>query len=386
MWAPGLVNMLPVDVPSPDILRARGGLKWTYYDENVLASWVAEMDYGIAPAIADALHDAINRGDVAYPYPDAARRTAGAAVGFWKRDLNWAVDPDQVFAVPDVVVGIQHAITQLTPPGSPVALHTPVYFPFFNAIAMAGRQVIQVPAIVDSSGPIGIDIDALADAFASGAGSVILCNPWNPTGRALTADEVASVIDVASAHGARVISDEIHAPFVFEGFSHTVAANLAPETVITVTSASKAWNLPGLKCGQVILGNEEDLESWSALGDNVGVGTLGLVAAAAAYAEGGDWLNDVKRRLASNRQLLDELMAEHLPDIGYRTPEATYLAWLDFRRFGLQRPAHHLIERAGVALTEGAPFGVGGAGWARLNFATSPEILTEVVGRIAAAL
>lgn len=346
------------------------------------------MDYGLAPPIAASLHAAVERGDTGYHYPSAERRAARAACGFWADRFRWDVSPERVFAAPDVVEGIRRAIVHLTTPGSPVVLHTPVYYPFFSMVERAGRPMVEVPCRPGSDGRYRLDIDAIHRAFAGGAGSLVLCNPWNPTGRSFTVEEIAEVAEVASKHSARLIVDEVHAPLTRSDVDHTVAATVAPDTVLTVTSASKAWNLPGLKCAQVVLTNDDDVAVWSDYytPEKVGVGTFGLIANAAAYTEGRAWLDDVLGRLDTNQEVLEELLDSRLPDVVYSPPQATYLAWLDFRAFGLGDPAAHLLVRARVALTEGGPFGRDASGYARLNFATSPEILTEIVERIAATL
>lgn len=376
------------DTVSPEDLRARGGLKWTGIGSDVLGAWVAEMDFGLAPSVATALHDAIDRGDTAYFYPDIEKRAAGAATAYWGDELEWQVDPERVFSVPDVVEGIRRAIVHLTEPGSGVVLHTPVYFPFFSMVERAGRDLVEVPSIRDADGRYLLDLDGIDRALSTGAGSVVLCNPWNPTGQSFTRAELDQVLDVVQSHSARLISDEIHAPLRYPGTTHNAVASMAPETVVTVTSASKAWNLPGLKCGQIVLTNDGDAERWESYytPDKVGVGTLGLIANAAAYEGGREWLEEVLAILEKNRELLGELIQHHLPGIGYRTPQATYLAWLDFNGHGLDDPAGFMLEHAGVALTGGAPFGAGGKGRARLNFATYPHILTEMIERMAAAL
>lgn len=372
---------------TPDDLRARGGLKWTYYDEDVLAAWVAEMDFGLAPEIAESLHEAVDRGDTAYFYPDAARDVALAATGYWSDRFDWVVEPERVFSAPDVVEGIRRAIVHLTTPGSPVVLHTPVYFPFFSMVERAGRTVIEAPA-THEGGRYRLNLDEIDRALADGAGSVVFCNPWNPVGRSFTEDEIGDLIDIVTAHGARLIVDEIHAPLVYEDVVHRVTAAYAPEAVVTVTSASKAWNLPGLKCAQIVLTNDEDVEHWTSYytADKVGVGTFGLFANSAAYSHSRGWLDDVLDRLGQNRQLLGELLTAHAPEVGYEEPEGTYLAWLDFGSYGLDDPAAYLLEEAHVALTDGGPFGRGGSGHARLNFATEPHILAEMVERVGKAL
>ena len=369
-------------------LRALGSLKWTYFDEDVLAAWVAEMDFGLAPSVTRALHDAVDRGDTAYFSLISDRAAAEAAVAFWADHLGWKVSADRVFSVPDVVEGIRRAIVHLTAPGSAVAMHTPVYYPFFSMVERAGRSLVEVPSGRDADGIYRIDVDAVDRAFGEGAGSLVLCNPWNPTGRSMSTSELEELADVAASHGGRIISDEVHAALTYQGSKHFAAASLDPETVVTVTSASKAWNLPGLKGAQVILTNDDDITIWSDYFtlDKVAVGTFGLIANAAAYGEGEAFLSEVMERLEANRKLLGDLITTHMPDVGYTPPDATYLAWLDFRPYGLESPAEFLLDHARVALTEGAQFGPGGEGHARLNFATSPAILTEIVERIGAVL
>lgn len=366
----------------------RPGLKWNYFKADVLPCWVAEMDYGLAPAITDALHEAIDRGDTGYPYPAIESAVAESGSRFWADRLGWEVGPDRVFHAPDVIEGIRRAISHLTRPGSPVILHTPVYFPFFSMVERAGREMVEVTALRDRDGVYRLDLDGIDRAFEAGAGSLVLCNPWNPVGRSLTRVEVEEVVGIASSHGARVIADEIHAALTFENTEHVAAASADPGTVVTVTAASKAWNLPGLKSAQVVLTNDEDLDVWSAYftPEKVGVGTLGLIASAAAYSRGGEWLDGVMATLHSNRRLLGELIEERLPGVGYRAPEATYLAWLDMSSFGWDEPADYLLDRARVGVTGGAQFGTGGEGHVRLNFGTQQEVLVEIVDRIARAL
>jgi len=216
----------------------------------------------------------------------------------------------------------------------------------------------------------------------------VLCNPWNPTGKCFSETEISDLLHIAARHGARVISDEIHAPLTYDDASHVVAATIDADTVVTVTSASKAWNLPGLKCAQVVLTNEDDLAKWSSYYtlDKIGVGTFGLIANAAAYGAGEVWLAGVMDLLHQNRRVLGQLIDEHLPDVGYVDPQATYLAWLDFTAYGLDDPAAYLLDNAQVALTGGDPFGIGGKGHARINFATYEPILHEIIERIGKTL
>ena len=364
----------------------KNSLKWSYFDPDVLPAWVAEMDFGLAPAVSRALHQAVDNGDAGYPSDEGMEATAIAATGFWSSRLGWSVDPSRVFAVPDVVEGLRRAITHLTKPGSAVILPTPAYYPFFGMVELADREFVQVESFVDGDGRYTVDLESVDRELANGAGSIVLCNPWNPTGRTFSSGELSALIDVVAGHGARVLSDEIHAPLVYNGSTHVAAASIAPDVVVTVTSASKAFNLPGLKCAQVVLTNDRDAEVWSEFFTlpKIGVGTFGLVSNAAAYAEGGDWLDDVMMRLEATRQLLGELMNTHLPGVRYRPPDGTYLAWLDFGGLGHEAPADHFLEHARVGLSEGSLFGLGGGGHVRLNFATSDDLLIEIIERLAA--
>lgn len=366
----------------------RVGLKWNYFGDDVLAVWVAEMDFGLAPSVSRALHEAVDRGDTGYPYPALEEAAAVAATGFWGDRLGWQVSPDHVFAAPDVVEGSRRAIVHLTRPGSEVIIPSPAYFPFFSMVERAGRRISEVPCQPDGEGRYTLDLEAIDTAFSSGAGSIVLCNPWNPTGRSLTVDELETLLAIVKAHDGRIISDEIHAALAYQGVTHRAIASIDPETVITVTSASKAWNLPGLKCAQVVLTNPGDRTIWNAYftPEKVAVGTFGLIANAAAYSGGREWLDGVMGRLASNRELLTELISTQLPDVGYRAPEATYLAWLDFTRRDLNDPAAHFLDSCGVALTAGGPFGSGGAGHCRFNFATTEDVMIEAVEKMAASI
>ncbi len=365
-----------------------GGLKWTYFDPDVVPAWVAEMDYPLAPEISNALHAAIDLNLTGYPYPQIEQAAFEAATDFWHSELGWQVDQSWVFSVPDVIEGTKRAIERLTKPGSPVVLHTPVYFPFFGMVGRAGRQLVEVPSHVDDDGTYRLDLDGIERAFSHGAGSIVLCNPWNPTGRVFERSELENLIQLAERYESRVISDEIHAPIVYEGHEHVPAASIAPEVVVTVTSASKTFDLPGLKCAQVVLTNGNDRENWASYftPETVGVGTLGLIAAEAAYGRSKDWYRDLVAGLQTNKDLLVRELPDVLPEVKLNETQGTYLAWLDFSAYELDDPAAYLLEHARVALTGGAQFRGSSSHFGRLNFATTPDRLNEILARIRGAL
>ncbi len=369
-------------------MRRGVGLKWNYYDDDVLPAWVAEMDFGLAPSVRDALRVAVETGNTAYPYPDLEESVARAAGEFWRARYGWEVPIDSVFPAPDVIEAIRRAIVHLTRPGSPVVIHSPVYFPFYGMVNRAGRDLIEVPSIRDSDGRYSLDLGAIDRALDDGAGAIILCNPWNPTGRVFDEGELGEVLELAARHDARVIADEIHGAITFDGATHIPMATIDPERTITATSASKAWNLPGLKSAQLVLTNTGDAERWRKVftPDAVGVGTFGLIASEAAYDGGVGWFDEVLGRLQANRDLLTKLVGEYLPGSVFAPPQGTYLAWVDLSPYGLGDPTRFLLEVARVAVTAGAPFGTGADQFVRFNFATDPDLVVEMMERIGSAI
>lgn len=370
-------------------LRRRGGLKWSLFPEAI-GSFVAEMDFGTAPAVTEALHAAVDTPVFGY-LPPALLQGMSEAYAAWSADrYGWTVPPERVRPVADVLAGLAAAIEHFSRPGSPVVLPTPAYMPFLTLPPALGREVLQVPMARDGDRYV-YDLDALDAAFRAGGHLLVLCNPHNPIGRVLEPAEMTAVAEVVERHGGRVFSDEIHAPLVYEGHRHVPYASLGEVPAghaVSATSASKAWNLPGLKCAQLVLSNDADADLWARVGSHAehGASTLGVVANTAAYTGGAGWLDDVLAYLDDNRRLLADLVAEHLPGVRYTPPEGTYLAWLDCRELDLPEPGAFFLQRAGVALTDGLLCGVAGTGFARLNVATPRPVLEQTVERMGAAL
>ena len=383
-------------------LRARTSMKWRAYPADVLPLWVAEMDVPLAPPVAAALHAAIDAGDTGYP--------AGAGYALAVRDYaaaHWAwhgLDPGRTAIVPDVMMGIAETLKLVTSSGDPVVVCAPVYPPFYAFTRSAGRTVIEAPLGADGR----LDLDTLGSALAaararSGRAALLLSNPHNPTGTAHTRAELQAVAAAAARHQVRVICDEIHAPLVLPGAQFTPYLSVdGADDAFALISASKAWNLAGLKAALLIAGPAAaaDLRR---IPEEVSHGPshLGVSAHTAAFRDGPRWLTSLLAGLAANRDLLGELLAAHLPQVRYRPPEATYLAWLDCRALGLHDPgtatgnhivsdlagpARMFLDHARVALSSGHVFGHGGAGFVRLNFATSPAILTQAIHRMADAV
>jgi cystathionine beta-lyase len=374
-------------------LRARGSLKWTAVEPDTIGAWVAEMDFGTAGEISAALRAALATGNLGY-LPPGPRAELAAACAQWQQEwYGWPVPPEHVYPVADVVTALELVIRHLSRPGSPVIVPTPAYMPFLTTPPLQGREVIEAPMARDGRG-YRLDPDRLDAAFRAGADLLILCNPANPTGRVLSAGELAEVTAVVDRHGGRVFADEIHGPLVYPGHRHlpyAASSGTAAGHTVTATSASKAWNLPGLKCGQVIVGDPAAAATWRRVGSTASAapGILGVAAAVAAYRSGQHWLAEVLAYLDRNRQALGELLATELPQVGYHPPEGTYLAWLDCRALRLadpaESPAGYFRRSARVALVDGAECGEAGRGHVRLNFATPLPVLRRAVTRLARA-
>lgn len=371
------------DSITPDQLREVGSLKWSYFPGKTPA-FVAEMDFGIAPAITQALHDAVDNGAFGYLPPATDLALREAFTGWAAERYDWQVDPDDVKQISDVIQAFEVAIEHFSEPGSAIVLPTPAYMPFLTVPPVMNRRIIQVPMLRTETG-WEYDLDALDRAFADGGGLLILCNPHNPIGRVLRRDEMAAIGEVVDRHGARVFSDEIHAPLVYAGGRHVPYASVNEVNAghtLTATSASKAFNLPGLKAAQVVLSNDADRKYWAdnARSLHFEASNLGVVANTAAYTGGGAWLAEVLDYLDGNRRLLGDLIAEHLPGVRYTAPEGTYLGWLDCSALELPgSPAEFFASSADVVPTDGALCGDGNAQAVRFNFATPRPIMEQAI-------
>lgn len=361
-------------------------MKWRRYPEDVLPMWVAEMDCRPAPEVIDAIDCALGIGDTGYPgdpiYPVAF---ADYAVDAW----GWHLDPaTQMVGLPDVMHGIVGILEHFTDAGAPVSVNPPVYPSFYEYLQWAGRPTLE--ARVTEEGRL--DLAELERVFAGGEGpkpaAHLLCNPQNPQGTVHTADELAQVAELANRHGVLVISDEIHAPLTSRPARHVpYTAVPGGETGIVVTSASKAWNLAGLKAALAI-GGAEVAPRLRTIPAQVagGASYLGNIAHTAALTDARAWLDDVLAEIESNRDVLRAELARQLPAVRYRPGPATFLAWLDCRDLGLTNPAKAFCDRGRVAFNPGPAFGSGGAGFVRMNIGTAPELIREGVRRMAASV
>ncbi|WP_255950851.1 MalY/PatB family protein [Streptomyces odontomachi] len=378
----------PLQQLSLEQLRRRTSMKWRAYPEDVLPVWVAEMDVPLAEPVTRAIRDAVELGDTGYP---AGTVYAEALAAFARKRWGWdGIDVERTAIVPDVMLGVVEMLKLVSGPGDPVVVNCPVYPPFYMFAGNLGRTVVEAP--LDVSGRI--DFTVLEDVFgrvASGGARPVylLCSPHNPTGTVHTAAELAHVARLAEAYGVRVVVDEIHAPVVPEGAVFVPYLSVpGGERGLSLMSASKGWNLAGLKAALALAGPAA-ADDLARIPEEVSHGPshLGIIAHVAALRDGGDWLDAVLAGIDGNRRLLVDLLARHLPAVRCTPGQGTYLAWLDCRGLGLgDDPAAAFLERGRVALNPGSSFGTGGAGFVRMNLATSPELITEAVRRMATAL
>jgi len=380
--------MVEVKAESLERLRQRTSEKWVEYPPDVLPLFVAEMDYPLAPVVSETLIERIRLSDTGYvssPLP------AGEALaGFARRRWSWTIDPLSVRTTTDVSVGIVETLRRVIRPGDGVIINPPVYPPFSLMIPEAGGTIVPVPLLDDGLG-YALDLDGIERAFASGARALLLCNPHNPLGHVHPRAELEAVAELAARFDATVVSDEIHSMLTHSSAQFTPflsVSDAAREYGVTVTSASKAFNLAGIKCAMMVAASDRGLAVLNGMNEEVGWRTsiLGLHATIAALTDGDDWLDGTLAALETSKALLGTLLRDQLAGVGFREPHASYLGWLDFRALGWgDDPSIHALENARVALNPGPDFGPEGRGFARLNFACSPEVLTDAIARLAAS-
>ena len=371
-------------------LRARRTNKWHKFPADVLPAWVADMDFGVAPSIAAALTRLTQNQEYGYAARDGV--LAEAFVRRMERRFGWHTDPADTVAIGDLVQASFSSVMAFSEPGDGVLLQLPSYPPFMRAIEDTGRCLI-ANRMRDDGVCWRLDLAACEAAPDPRLRMLVFCHPQNPTGRAFSRAELEAVADFAIRHDLIVVSDEIHADIVYPGGAHIPLASLHPEIAartITITSATKSFNIPALRCAVMHFGAPALKERFfsrvpSRLLGSPGV--TGVDATVAAWDDGQPWLDEILVQLRANRDWLARTIETDLPGVTMRVPEATYLAWLDCRALELPRPAgQFFLDRARVGLNFGETFGAEYEGFARLNFATPAPILREIVARMVEAV
>lgn len=376
--------------PSVEHLRRKRATKWHSMPDDVLPAWVAETDFDLCPAVADAIGAVLARGDVGYP--DWWSEPLADAFGErMSSRYGWRADPAYVRHACDLIQAVQVVVGLASPPGGAVALHVPNYPPFLRALDAMARRTVAVP-LEPCGGSWGFDPERLEEAVrASGATVLIVVNPHNPTGRVFRRGELETLAEVACRHDLVVVSDELHAELTHDPHAHLPLASLGEDIArrtVTVTSATKSFNLGGLRSAVVHLGDARVRDAWDRYPPEYfgALNVLGVEATVAAWHHGDAWLHRQRRHLTAMRDHLAARTSE-LAGVTFRPPEATYLAWLDCRAARLgDDPAVYFLERARVELSHGPQFGPGGEGFVRLNFGTGRRILDEIVDRMKASL
>ncbi|GIH23965.1 hypothetical protein Aph01nite_22750 [Acrocarpospora phusangensis] len=385
----------PIDAPI-DWLRSKRGVKWHRPGPLLLPAWVADMDFPLAPVIVDAIRESLARGDVGYPDWDG-HPLAEAFAGRMHQRFGWQPDPGQVRGVTDLIQSLQLTLTLLTEPGDGVVAFTPNYPPFLRTLETMRRPLIAAPLEIGADGLWTWDHDLLEQRVRTrGAKVLLLVNPHNPTGKVFTTAELERVADLAGRYDLVVISDEIHADLAHAPHRHRPFAALDERTAartVTVTSASKAFNIAGLRTAVAHVGPAALREAWDAQPPDLfgATNVLGVEATLAAWTHGDEWLTAIAAHLRHQRDHVAARIAA-MPGLDTVTPDAGYLAWLDCRTADLGEEAAAWFRRhARVELSTGSEFGSGDLGSvdesrARLNFATTREVLDLILDQMAAAL
>ena len=367
--------------------------KWRGFPQDVLPLPVAEMDFPVADPIKAILTEMVAHSDLGYlgPIPELGVGFKKFAAERW----NWHVDEKQVRAATDVGVAVVEILRVFTKPGDSILISSPVYHNFYTWINETQLNLVDVPferTGDEATNPWVINWQGIETAYASGVKVHLLCSPHNPLGFIYTQQDLLKIVALAKKHNVLVISDEIHAPLTFPGQTFTPMLSLgsdAESVSICVTAASKGWNIAGLKCAIIVSQNDQMNSKLAKLAPamHYRASLLGGFATAVAFAECGVWLDSVLAQLDHNRHLIKKLLDEKLPTVRYHIPNNSYLAWIDVESLNLGAdPSITLIERGRVAFSPGHAFGKQCDQYVRLNFATSPEILTEAIDRIARAV
>lgn len=368
--------------------RRTGSVKWDLYGD-ALPLWVADMDFSAPPPVIHALRERVEHGVFGYSWPPA---DLWEAVQAWLLERHgWQVEAEWITFLPGVMRGVNMLARAVGQPGDGILVQPPVYYPFFDVAPNSGR-ILQPAEIPRGEGRYELDLDAFEAAISDRTALFLLCNPHNPIGRVFDRTELEQMAEICLRHDIVISSDEIHNDLIFSGNKHIPIAALSPEVAqctVTTLAPSKTFNLPGLGCAVMVISDPELRKSVVAAGAGLvhGSNLMGYTAARAAYTEGEGWLTELLEYLEANRDYVYDFVKTRLPGIQMFNPEGTYLAWLDCRSAGIPGSPHQFfLERAQVAVNDGAKFGSGGEGFVRLNFGCPRGILVEALERMERAL
>lgn len=372
--------MSQFDGYTEDLMRSRKLLKWEHPQAS--GHWVAEMDFGTAPVVEEALVKALRDGFLGYMPGWLREHTQVATANMLQRRFGWSIKPEEVSLAASVLDGLRAMLGHMLEPGSTVIVPTPAYMPFLTLPGKYGHKLVEVPSLRDEDGTWRLDFEGIERA-AKDADLFLLCNPWNPTGRVLTEPELRRVGDIAIRHDLLVFNDEIHSPLVANPSDHIPYVSLDPafaDHTVTATAASKGFNLAGLQCAQMITTGGmtqrfEGVANW--LNSSTPLGALG---AAVAFEEGDEWLDELNRYVRANVDLMDELLADSA--LSWKKPEGTYLGWIDASAMGVDDPAEVFLREANVRMNAGSTLGKGYERFVRFNMSSSHDVVERSIKRM----
>lgn len=372
--------------------RNTGCVKWdglghVFGKDDLIAMWVADMDFASPQPVRDALVARAQQG--VYGYPDDDPENLQAICDWMKQRHALEISPERVISSPGVVDSLSFAISAFTEENDMVAIQPPVYGPFEKSVLNTGRRLYKNP-LKETADGWRMDLENLEEGLKQGVKMLLLCSPHNPVGRIWKEEELRALCALCGRYGARIVSDEIHADFELPGHRHTPLLKIA-DNVICLISSTKTFNLAGLRNSSMLFGSAEDKEKMAAYLKKTGVGhenIFGVLAQTTAYREGAEWLDALLEYLDGTRAAVEAFAAEKLPRVKVTKLEGTYLMWLDLRDYGLsqQELEKLMVEKAGVGFSSGASFCEEGTGFMRMNIATPRARVMEVMERLAAAL
>ncbi len=366
------------------------GLEDDFGRTDLLAMWVADMDFPAPPEVLEALRKKLDRGALGYPM---ATDSLKEAIKNWESShYGWNFEREAISWAPGVVAGLSFAVMGLTKPGDQIIIQTPVYMPFYRTVREAGRIIAPNPLKYEN-GRYTMDFDGLEKMITPTCRTLILCSPHNPVARVWSREELERLAEIAVRKNMIIISDEIHQDLVYSDAKHICIASLPgmDKRTVTFIAPSKTFNIAGLKASVAIIQNEllrgiyvSVLERFHLNSLNI----MGLAAMEAAYGQCGEWHKELVAYLEGNRDYMEAFVKERMPKAHMDHPEGTYIFWIDFRGYGFneERLTDFLVNEAKVALDPGTWFGVEGDGFARLNIGTTRAQLKEGLERIADAL
>jgi cysteine-S-conjugate beta-lyase len=363
----------------------------TFGDKNVIPMWVADMDFKTPDFIANALQKRVSHE--IYGYSFRPPEYFLSIIDWIKCRHGWKVEKDWISFCPGIVPALNFCTLAFTQPGDSIIVQPPVYFPFFSAVETHGRKLIH-NRLIESNGKWVMDYDALIASIDSQTKMIIISNPHNPVGRVWSREELNNLADICLKNNILILSDEIHCDLVLPGFTHTPMASISEkiaDITITCIAPSKTFNLAGLSTASVIISNTALRKSFNRVVENLhvnGGNIFGTIASIAAYSYGHQWLDSLLTYIDNNIDYVEDYCSKMIPEIIPIKPEATYMIWLDCRKFGMngKELRSFFINNAGIGMNEGSTFGPGGEGFMRMNIATTYQTVMKAMEQIEKAV